>query len=77
VAQIKTEVKDHYSKHFTEDWKNRPFLQGIDFNSLSLEDNELLLAPFVEEDVKDTIWSCDGNKSPRLDGFNLNFFKVC
>ncbi|MCH80924.1 LINE-1 reverse transcriptase like [Trifolium medium] len=57
VDCIKKEVKDHFSKHFSEEWSNRPFLQ--------------------EEEVKDVIWSCDGNKSPGPDGFNLNFFKAC
>jgi hypothetical protein len=77
VNEIKETVKDHFSNHFKVDYINRPFLQGIDFNSLSAEDNDLLLAPFLEEEVKDTIWSCDGNKSPGPDGFNLNFFKAC
>jgi hypothetical protein len=72
---IKSIVLDHFSKHFKEDWSNRPYLQGIDFNSLSSEDNELLLAPFSEEEVKDVIFSCDGNKSPGPDGFNINFYK--
>jgi hypothetical protein len=77
VSDIKKEMEYHFSKHFTEEWKSRTFLHGIDFNSLSAEDNELLLAPFMEEEVKETIWSCDGNKSPGSDGFNLNFFKAC
>jgi exonuclease III len=77
VEEIKNEAKDHFSKHFTEEWTSRPFLQGIEFNSLSAEENESLLAPFDEEEVRETIWSCDGNKSPGPDGFNLNFFKAC
>jgi hypothetical protein len=77
VDAVKKEAKDHFSKHFLEDWKSRPFLQGLNFNSLSAEDNDLLLAPFAEEEVRDTIWSCDGNKSPGPDGFNFNFYKAC
>ncbi|MCI06375.1 cysteine-rich receptor-like protein kinase, partial [Trifolium medium] len=64
-------------EHFSEEWNNRPFLQGIDFSMLSAEDNASLLVPFEEEEVRDVIWSCDGNKSPGPDGFNLNFFKAC
>jgi hypothetical protein len=74
---IKIEVKDHFSKHFSEEWCNRPFLEGIDFSTLSDDDNTFLLAPFEEEEFRDTIWSCDGNKSPGPAGFNLNFFKAC
>ncbi|PNX80939.1 cysteine-rich receptor-like protein kinase, partial [Trifolium pratense] len=77
VDAIKQETKDHFSKHLSEEWSSRPFLQGINFKSLSADDNELLLAPFDESEVRDTIWSCDGNKSPGPDGFNLNFFKAC
>jgi hypothetical protein len=67
VDNIKNEVKDHFSKHFSEEWSNWPFLQGIDFPMLSVDDNTLLLAPFEEEEVRDIIWSCDGNKSPGPD----------
>ncbi|GAU51035.1 hypothetical protein TSUD_411700 [Trifolium subterraneum] len=42
-----------------------------------VDDNALLLAHFDESKVKETVWSCDGNKSPGPDGFNLHFFKVC
>ncbi|GAU24569.1 hypothetical protein TSUD_149100 [Trifolium subterraneum] len=74
---IKKEAKDHFSLIFSEEWNNRPFLQGIDFNMLSAEDNAFLLEPFAEEEVKEIVWSCDGNKSPGPDGFNLNFLKHC
>ncbi|PNX54610.1 cysteine-rich receptor-like protein kinase, partial [Trifolium pratense] len=77
VAEIKEEVKDNFSRHFTEEWSSRPFLQGIAFDTLSADDNALLLEPFDEEEVKETIWSCHVNKSPGPDGFNLNFFKTC
>ncbi|GAU33427.1 hypothetical protein TSUD_380630 [Trifolium subterraneum] len=77
VTNIKKEVKDHFAHHFTEEWNNRPFLQGITFNTLSSEENSFLLEPFTEEEVKDTIWSCDGNKSPGPDGLNFNFLKSC
>ncbi|MCH87539.1 LINE-1 reverse transcriptase like, partial [Trifolium medium] len=77
VAEIKEEVKDNFSRHFSEEWSNRPFLQGIEFNTLSADDNALLLEPFYEEEVKETVWSCDGNKSPGPDNFNTNFLKAC
>lgn len=42
---------------------------------MSIEDNAELIAPFSIEEVKEAVWSCDGNKSPGPDGFNLNFIK--
>ncbi|MCH88921.1 transposon TX1 putative protein, partial [Trifolium medium] len=55
----------------------RPTLDGVDFQQLSLEDNLHLIAPFIVDEIKEAVWSCDGNKSLGPDGFNLNFFKSC
>ncbi|XP_045831276.1 uncharacterized protein LOC123922622 [Trifolium pratense] len=77
VENIKMEVKNYFVQNFTEDWHHRPFVHGIDFNVLSADDNDVLLQPFSEEDVREVIWSCDGNKSPGPDGFNFNFLKEC
>ncbi|MCI07579.1 cysteine-rich receptor-like protein kinase, partial [Trifolium medium] len=60
-----------------ERWEHRPNLNGIQFQSLSAEDNLILMAPFTIDEVRDVIWSSDGNKSPGPDGFNFNFMKVC
>jgi hypothetical protein len=77
VSKIKNEAKEHFSKQFLEEWSSRPFLNSLGFNSLSEDDNALLLAPFDEAEVKETIWSCNSNKSPGPDDFNINFFKSC
>ncbi|GAU51623.1 hypothetical protein TSUD_414500 [Trifolium subterraneum] len=77
VENIKLEVKNHFAGNFTEDWENRPFVHDINFKELSEEDNAFLIQPFVEEEVKEVVWSCDGNKSPVPDGFNFNFLKEC
>ncbi|GAU35431.1 hypothetical protein TSUD_375210 [Trifolium subterraneum] len=77
VDNIKSEVKNYFSRNFTEEWHNRPFVHGINFNVLLAEDNDLLLQPFTEEEVREVIWSCDGNKSPGPDEYNFNFLKEC
>ncbi|MCI46747.1 hypothetical protein A2U01_0067988, partial [Trifolium medium] len=58
-------------------WLNRPNLNGLQFQTLSDEDNLLLMAPFSSEEVKEAIWSSDGNKCPGPDGFNFTFLKAC
>lgn len=30
-----------------------------------------------EEETKEAIWDCEGNKSPDLDGYNCTFIKAC
>jgi hypothetical protein len=77
VSEIKQEAKLHFSCHLDEAWNSRPFVEGINFNSLTDEDNAALLEPFTEEEIRDTVWSCDDNKSPGPDGFNINFLKAC
>ncbi|MCI11439.1 LINE-1 reverse transcriptase like, partial [Trifolium medium] len=35
------------------------------------------MVPFSIDEVREVIWSCDGNKCPGPDGFNFNFLKAC
>lgn len=43
---------------------------------MSEEVREWLERSVTEEEVKEEVWDCDGNKSPGPDGFTLEFFKV-
>ncbi|XP_028079407.1 uncharacterized protein LOC114281149 [Camellia sinensis] len=38
---------------------------------------EQLEAKFIEEEIRNVIKRCEGNKAPRPDGFNMAFFKKC
>ncbi|XP_058761237.1 uncharacterized protein LOC131634589 [Vicia villosa] len=75
VDDIKEYTFKHFEKFFKEDCTSRPELRGINFNSLTLEESTDLEKPFDEDEVKEAIWSCDGNKSPGPDGFSLEFYK--
>ncbi|CAJ2631177.1 unnamed protein product [Trifolium pratense] len=77
VDEIKKFVKHFFVNNFTEEWSNRPHLDGISFPTLSLNDNLFLLAPFSVDEVRDVVWNSDGNKCPGPDGFNFNFLKAC
>ncbi|MCH86118.1 hypothetical protein A2U01_0006972 [Trifolium medium] len=46
VDEVKGYVKSYFENNFKERWEGRPNLNGIQFQSLSAEDNLLLLAPF-------------------------------
>jgi hypothetical protein len=75
VDEIKNSVKSHFEKQFEERILNRPMLDGLTFSQLSNIDNEALIGAFSEEEIREAVWSCDGNKSPGPDGFNFNFLK--
>jgi exonuclease III len=77
VDEVKGFVKSYFENNFKERWDNRPTLNGIQFQTISEEDNLLLTAPFSCEEVKEAIWNSDGNKCPGPDGFNFNFLKFC
>ncbi|KHN27108.1 Transposon TX1 putative 149 kDa protein, partial [Glycine soja] len=36
---------------------------------------EELIAPFSDQEIKEAVWSCGGDKCPGPDGFNFNFIK--
>jgi hypothetical protein len=75
VDEVKEVVKNHFELNFAERSTNRPVLNGLVFYQLSQDDNVLLTGRFTEEEVREAIWNCDGNKSPGPDGFN--FLKAC
>ena len=75
VVEVKDRVRAHFMSSFVEPLTDRPSLNGLVFNQISLEANVSLTLPFEEDEIKEGIWSCDGDKSPGPDGFNLRFFK--
>eukprot|EP00256_Glycine_max_P032671 XP_006577560.1 uncharacterized protein LOC102665607 [Glycine max] len=77
VGEVKMEVRRFFEEGFKEASFSRPVLGGIEFQTLGSEENSFLVAPFSEEEIKDVVWSCDGNKCPGPDGFNLRFIKKC
>ncbi|KAK2409977.1 hypothetical protein QL285_045372 [Trifolium repens] len=77
VDEVKGFVKGYFENNFKERWDSRPNLDGVQFQSLSMEDNLVLTAPFTCEEVREVIWTSDGNRSPGPDGFNFNFLKTC
>lgn len=53
-------------------------LDSIPFQSLSMDQNQSLIANFDEKEVKEVkkaIWECKGSKALRPDGFNFKFIK--
>ncbi|XP_058733800.1 uncharacterized protein LOC131605468 [Vicia villosa] len=75
VVNIKEEVSRHFCEFYKEEDMERPIPEGLVFNSLEEEEVSWLERGFSEEEVKEAVWSCDGNKSSGPDGFTLEFFK--
>ncbi|CAL5344867.1 unnamed protein product [Camellia sinensis] len=74
-GEVKLEVCSHFKKHFSEDWKVRPSLDGVFRSVRNSQAFKMLEAEFAEEELWEAIKNCDGNKAPGPDGFNLLCFQ--
>lgn len=75
VEEVNEAIRSFFKEKFDELDNSRPMLEGIPFKSLSEVEVSFLEAPFIEEEIKVAVWSCDGTKSPYPDGFNFVFIK--
>ncbi|XP_058757340.1 uncharacterized protein LOC131630577 [Vicia villosa] len=75
VEEVKRGVKDHFEKRFRKSVNPRPSLTGVEFNKLSEAERLQLDEEFTREEIKEVVFSCDGDKSPGPDGFNIDFIK--
>lgn len=75
VEDVKEEVLNHFTKQFSEDDWDRPKLDGVPFKRIDVGVNDRLIAQLSEEEIKEAVWECEGNKSPGPDGFNFTFLR--
>ncbi|GLU01310.1 hypothetical protein SLE2022_186220 [Rubroshorea leprosula] len=75
VNELKQGVAEYFMSLFTEEGWNRPVLDGVDFKKISEAERNFLTEPFLETEVKDAVWNCDGAKAPGPDGFTFGFLK--
>jgi len=74
---IKDKVRVFFKERFARKEGCQVRLDNVRFNSISKEDNELLIADFSKKEIKDAVWNCDSFKSPGSDGFSFGFLKHC
>jgi len=75
--KVKAKVREFFKAIFDGMSEPQVRLDNVRFNSISDEDNALLVRVVFDEEVKDAVWRCDSLKSPGLDGFNFSFIKFC
>lgn len=71
VNEVKLEIQKHFEMFFKESNLIRLTPEGILLSTLEEADRNRLEELFIEEEVRDAVWSCDGDKSSRMDGFTL------
>ncbi|XP_058756919.1 uncharacterized protein LOC131630144 [Vicia villosa] len=61
VDEIKGVVRDHFEAKFKKQNTARPTLNGIDSKKLSEEESSRLEENFTREEIKNVVWSCQGD----------------
>lgn len=76
VEDVKIEVNNHFKARFPEVDYSTPILSRVLSNHVSNEDKVSLKIPFSLDDLKEVIWSCDGDRIAGPDGFNMVFLSL-
>jgi len=72
---VKKEVRNLILARFSEPDPIRPELPGISFRGISMQQNDMLVRAFQEDEIKLAVWECGSDKSPGSDGLNFKFIK--
>ncbi|GKU90798.1 hypothetical protein SLEP1_g4749 [Rubroshorea leprosula] len=75
VNKMKEEIACYFEDLYAEEKRVRPRLDGLGFKQLTWEDNDTLISPFSEDEIKVAVGECDSSKAPGPDGFNFRFVK--
>lgn len=62
VNNVKEAAKSYYEELFREGCRNKRVPDNLNFRSLCQQDRRWLDRRFSEEEAKDAVWTCDGNK---------------
>ncbi|XP_026405470.1 uncharacterized protein LOC113300482 [Papaver somniferum] len=73
-GRLQTHIVDYYKTLFTEEEVIRPNLEGIEFDSITPMESEILDVDFSEEEVTQAIRDLGSDKAPGPDGFPVLFF---
>ncbi|XP_026410891.1 uncharacterized protein LOC113306132 [Papaver somniferum] len=74
---IKMEMKNFYQKLYTEDNNVAFTLDKLEFPRIDEGEQMEMKKEFTEEEVYGVIKKSGANKSPRPDGFSMEFYKCC
>lgn len=72
-VELREAARCHFSKLYEDEACHWPNLDGLQFKNVSEGSNLLLEAIFSEDEVTDCLKSCNDNKAPGPDGFNMKF----
>ena len=74
-GRVKEAVRLFFLQRFEEIERVRPKLDGVRFQCIGQQQNDMLSGRFHADEIKMTVWDCGGEKSPGPDGLNFKFIK--
>lgn len=77
VNKIKEETIQYFSTLYTKEEGPHPMIDNLFSKSLEQEDVDNLEGCFLEEEIKEAVFSMAKDKSPGPDGFSMSFFQEC
>uniref|UniRef100_A0A803QQM3 Reverse transcriptase domain-containing protein n=1 Tax=Cannabis sativa TaxID=3483 RepID=A0A803QQM3_CANSA len=69
--EIVEELIAFFSKLYTSEARSGTGIEGIEWHKIEESSARQLECPFEEEEVRNIVFSCEGNKAPGPDGFSL------
>ncbi|XP_016582032.1 uncharacterized protein LOC107879515 [Capsicum annuum] len=77
AEEVHEEIISYYEKLYSEpeDW--RPHLDMRNCPTIGEEESSLLMAPFGQQEILESIKTCAGDKAPGPDSFSMAFFSQC
>jgi len=72
-VEVRRVVVEYFTSQVMTDGSVRPTLDEVPFDMLT--DEQILITPFMGEEIEEVVKLSDGNKSPGSDGFNFAFIK--
>ncbi|KAH1114715.1 hypothetical protein J1N35_008093 [Gossypium stocksii] len=72
---LKEKLVDYFNDHFSCPLRKWKMDLVLNFKRLNESEARNLELPFLMVEIKEAVWSCDENKAPGPDGFNICFFK--
>lgn len=79
-VEIGGHVTTYYEKFFKEDSTlstNYLILESFDWNKVSHDQNLILTAAPLNDEVREAVFGLDGSNSPKPDGFGGSFYHQC
>jgi len=76
-STMKNAIVHFFENLLHDDHQQRPLLDGIFYDTISMKDALELEKEFSEEEVRSAINDLGKDKAPGKDSFNIAFFKSC